>query len=39
MAWALGVWHSGGRDFFDADGLGPFGNEGRALIGREVYLG
>ena len=37
MAWALGVWHSGGRGFFDADGVSPFGDEGaRSLVGKSI---
>ena len=30
----LGLWRRGGGDFFDADGVGPFGNEGVTFFHR-----
>ena len=34
LAEALGFWRCGGWDFFDADGVGPFGDEGVSFFHR-----
>jgi hypothetical protein len=34
MAGALGFWRSGGWGFFDADGVGPLGDEGVSFFHR-----